>query len=112
MKASKIIIGCSIALLSIFLLSSFLTEHAPQKFLTIRTIEETNGVDSKIIILYEDGRSKEVELEKFHAKNFKSNSKKIHDVVNGIASQGYSLVSHSCGNGDVLIIGTYLFVKK
>jgi len=112
MKNTKIILATALAIVSIFFMSSFLIQKSTEKFLRVRTIEETNGVDSKIIIMYEDGKVKEIELEKFHAKNFTSNSKIIHSAINDIASKGYSLVSFSGGNGDIYIINTYLFVKK
>lgn len=101
------------AILSFFTLSSFFTQQSGNKYLTIRTIEVINGIwDSKIVIMFEDGKVEEIELEKFRSRNFTDNSKKIHDALNYVAGKGYTLISSSSGNGDAVIITSFIFTKN
>jgi hypothetical protein len=113
MKTKRAILTLSAAALTILLLSSFLKPSAQGKYLTVRTIEVFNGIwDSKIVILYEDGKVEEIELEKFRSRNFTDNSKKIHDAINAVANKGYTLISSSSGTGDAVIISSFIFTRN
>jgi hypothetical protein len=95
---------------------AFTSEKTPPpsgyRYLTVRTIEVINGMwDSKIVIIDENGDTEEIALDKFRSKNFTDNSKKIHEVLNQMAARGYRCVSSGSGNGDALIISTYMFEK-
>lgn len=73
----------------------------------MRTWEVNDGA-GKIVIVYEDGKSEEIILEKLHAKTFVANAIKINQAINGIANKGYELVTY--GRGDYFT--EYAFIKK
>lgn len=109
---SKLAIA-GLAIISFIFLSSFYKNETPGGFLTVRTFEVSNGIwDSKIIIINENDKVQEIELEKFRNSTITPNSIKIHQTLNSIIKQGYSLVSNTGGTGDAVVYNTYIFTKK
>lgn len=98
--------------LALFILTSFVTQQTKGSIITVRTIEVANGIwDSKICIVYEDGRTEDIELQKFRDHTFNPNSVKISEVLNRLNGKGYKLISASSGNGDAVLTNTFLFQK-
>lgn len=105
-------IQLAVVAVSIFILTSFVNLPTSGGLVTVRTIEVANGIwDSKICIVYEDGKTEEIELQKFRDHTFAPNSIKISEVLNKLIGKGYTLVSASSGNGDAVITNTFLFKK-
>ena len=99
--------------LALFILTSFATQQTKGSIITVRTIEVANGIwDSKICIVYEDGRTEDIELQKFRDHTFNPNSVKISEVLNRLNGKGYKLISASSGNGDAVLTNTFLFQKQ
>ncbi len=110
MKNRKI--QLALVAISLLILTSFVSQQANGGLVTVRTLEVANGIwDSKICIVYEDGKTEEIELQKFRDHTFSPNSAKINDVLNMLIGKGYSLVSASSGNGDAIITNTFIFKK-
>ena len=80
-----------------------------KNYATMRTIESAIGNFSKIMIVYEDGKTEEIALERSATTNLLNNAIVINNTINTISSKGYELVS-SHGIGDQ--VSTYTFVKK
>lgn len=80
-----------------------------KNYATMRTIESALGNFSKIMIVYEDGKTEEIALERSATNNLLNNAIVINNTINTISSKGYELVS-SHGIGDQ--VSTYTFVKK
>ena len=98
--------------LSLFILTSFVTQQTNGGLVTVRTIEVANGIwDSKICIVYEDGKTEDIELQKFRDHTFNPNSVKINEVLNKLIGKGYKLISASSGNGDAVLTNIFLFQK-
>lgn len=98
--------------ISLLILTSFVSQQTNGGLVTVRTLEVSNGIwDSKICIVYEDGKTEEIELQKFRDHTFSPNSAKINDVLNMLIGKGYSLVSASSGNGDAIMTNTFIFKK-
>lgn len=101
-----------IAICGILLLSSFLNQQAKgNKYLLMRVFEMPKGhpFDSKIIVVYEDGRTEEIQLERSKADNTVIVAKKINETINTIAERGYELVTITSNGGQSY---TYNFVKR
>lgn len=97
---------------ALLILSSFMMPQSNEGFVTVRTIEISNGLfDSKICIVYADGTTEEIELEKFRDRSFGPNTAKINEVLNRLRAKGYTLVSASSGNGDGILTNMYVFKK-
>ena len=98
--------------ISLFILTSFVTKQTNGGYVIVRTLEVANGIwDSKICIVYEDGKTEEIELQKFRDRTFTPNSIKINEEINKLIGKGYTLVSASSGNGDAVITNTFIFKK-
>jgi hypothetical protein len=105
-------IQLALAALCIVVLTSFISLPINSGIVTVRTLEVANGIwDSKICIVYEDGNTEEIELQKFRDHTFNPNSVKINEVLNKLIWKGYTLVSASSGNGDAVITNTFIFKK-
>ena len=68
-------------------------------------------MNSKIIIVYEDGRSEETDLLPFSEKNEVENLKKITATLNKLKSQGYVLISQSTTGEQGSIMIDYTLLK-
>ena len=111
MTKKRIILLALIAT-SLFILTSFVTPQTDGGLVTVRTLEVSNGIwDSKICIVYEDGKTEDVVLQKFRDHTFNPNTVKINEVLNKLIGKGYKLVSSSSGNGDAILTNTFLFQK-
>jgi len=105
-------IQLALVAISLFILTSFVSQQTNGGFVTVRTLEVASGIwDSKICIVYEDGKTEEIALEKFRDRTFGPNSVKINEVLNKLIGKGYSLVSASSVNGDAVITNTFIFKK-
>jgi hypothetical protein len=107
-KSNLTLTACGLLL---FLLAAFASNN-PQptgnKYLTMRTFEASMGGSSKIMIIYEDGTTEELDLDKYRIDNMLPNAVKINQAINKIAGKGYEFVSSSGGEYTSL----YTFVKK
>lgn len=70
-----------------------------------------DNYQGKIVIIDEDGNTKEEKLLKFKPGVFVENSKRIHEAINEVIEKGYKLVGTSGGAGQVFLITTFLFQK-
>ena len=94
--------------LIIILTSAFNSQQSNgNKFLTMRTFQAF-GKGSKIMIVYEDGKTEEIELEKYAVDNFLPNTVKINQAINNISNKGYELFSVTGAE----MVSLYTFVKK
>jgi len=100
-----------ISLSAILLVCLAFSNHTNEQknYATMRTIESALGNFSKIMIVYEDGKTEEIVLERSASTNWLNNSIVINNTINAISNKGYELVS-SHGLGDQ--VSTYTFVKK
>jgi hypothetical protein len=114
MKKNQAYLVLLAAILSVFLLSSFLTQESEVKYLTVKTIEFYGGVfDSKITVVDEMGKTEEYGLEKLRSKNLADNTKTINAVFNSLSKKGYTLVnSTSAGFGTDGLLNTFIFERK
>jgi len=104
---SKVFIT-SLALVSVFFIgSSFNRSEAGNKYATMRTFEGAMG-SAAIVIVYDDGRTEDLDLGSLKGSNMLPNSVKINNAINSIAAKGYELVSTCAGD----YVATYTFVKK
>jgi hypothetical protein len=95
--------------LVIIISSAFISQQSTKnKYLTMRTYQAAVGNGSKILIVYEDGRSEEIELEKYTVSNFLPNTIKINNALNDLSKGGYELVSVTGAE----LVSLYTFVKK
>jgi hypothetical protein len=106
-KTPILFISLSVMLLVSFAFSNRSNEQ--KNYATMRTIESALGNFSKIMIVYEDGKTEEIALERSASTNLLNNAILINNSINAISSKGYELVS-SHGIGDQ--VTTYTFVKK
>jgi hypothetical protein len=108
MKTTRVLTVVISAIAAFFLLTSFLNhQQAQNKYLTLWTTQ--GGLDTKIVIVYEDGNTEEIDLDKFKPSSHTSNAKKINEAINSVANKGYELIAMS---GTDLVTNTYIFVKK
>lgn len=92
----------------ILLLTSAINQDAGQdKYATLR-ISEAGDSNSKMAVVYENGKIEEFEMDSWGSKTFNSNSLKINQALNMLASKGYDLVSSTGGD----YMTNYTFVKK
>ncbi|MCS6934373.1 MAG: hypothetical protein NZM35_04370 [Chitinophagales bacterium] len=68
-------------------------------------------VNSRIIIVYEDGKVEEVELLPFSEKNVIENMRTIVKTLNKISAQGYLLISQSTSGEQGSLVTDYTFHK-
>ncbi|MES2679057.1 MAG: hypothetical protein V4635_04195 [Bacteroidota bacterium] len=81
--------------------------------LTMRTTEVMNGMyDNSIGIVYEDGKTEKIELEKLRIKDLSANLALINKTLNQIVAKGYKLISTAEGGGDGINMTTYTFSKE
>lgn len=106
-KTPFVFISLSAMLLVCLAFSNHTNEQ--MNYATMRTIESALGNFSKIMIVYEDGKTEEIALERSTTNNLLNNAIVINNTINAISSKGYELVS-SHGIGDQ--VSTYTFVKK
>ena len=111
MTITKILVVTTILTTIILLTTAFKRQESGlNKYVTMVTYEaEISKSDSKIIIVYEDDKIEEIELERFRPDNFGSNATKINKALNSLASKGYELVSTT---GLDIHRAMYTFVKK
>jgi len=99
------------AIVSFFALSSFLKAPEEKKqYATLRVFEPYAGsasFDARIIIVFEDGKVEEIDIDKFKSSNLAANTKKINETINQVSNKGYELISVSSGN-----CTTYTFLKN
>lgn len=106
-KTPFVFISLSAMLLVCLAFSNHTNEQ--MNYATMRTIESALGNFSKIMIVYEDGKTEEIALERSTTNNLLNNAIVVNNTINAISSKGYELVS-SHGIGDQ--VSTYTFVKK
>lgn len=113
MKTTHKLITGTLAFIGIIMLSSFLNPDPANKFLTVKSVEIPNGLyDSYIVTIDENGKTEEVELEKFRPRNIISNAVKLSDIINKVANKGYELHSFTSTSDATFMVNTYLFIKK
>lgn len=113
MKTKHTLLIILITLSGFLIFSSFLTPQTQNKFLTVKSVESLSGlIDSFILIIDENGKTEEIELEKFRAKNITSNALKLSEIINNKGAKGYELVTATSSGDQYIIVNTYIFVKK
>ncbi|MBL7778381.1 MAG: hypothetical protein JNK66_08830 [Chitinophagales bacterium] len=68
-------------------------------------------VNARIVIVYEDGKSEEVELLPFSEKNVTENMRTVVKTLNKISAQGYLLISQSTSGEQGSLVTDYTFHK-
>jgi hypothetical protein len=108
-KTAKFITATLTLILIILLTSAFNKQQGSgNKYLTMRTFQAAMGGSSKIMIVYEDGKTEEIELEKYSVSNFLPNTVKINKAINDISNKGYELFSVTGAE----MVSLYTFIKK
>jgi hypothetical protein len=108
--AIKILAATIVLTGTIFLTTAFKGQESSQnKYASMLTWEAEIGGSSKIIIVYEDNKTEEIELEKFKIGNFTGNTIKVNTAINNLASKGYELISST---GLDTQRAMYTFIKK
>lgn len=92
----------------LFVTTSFKMLGTESKYATMR-VYESNNTKGKIVIVYEDGKMEEIELNIWTFKHMSDNSVKINQTLNNIASKGYDLVAIT---GTPINVTIYEFIKK
>lgn len=72
----------------------------------------TGFISAKIIIVYEDGKSEEVELLPYNEKNALENMKRITATLNALKAKGYFLISQDTSGEQGAILSDYTFLKQ
>lgn len=72
----------------------------------------TGFIAAKIIIVYEDGRTEEVELLPYNEKNATENLKRITATLNALKAKGYFLISQDTSGEQGAIVSDYTFLKQ
>ena len=99
----KVIITSIALSLAFIMVSAFKPNNVANKYATIRIYEG----QSKIVMVY-DGKTEELKINKPSPDNIVSNTAKINEVINLMASKGYELISQSGGDSNHM----YTFIKK
>jgi hypothetical protein len=112
MKTKFIFIGIvafAAGLCAIFSLSSFTSQADGPQYTTMKVLEYSAIYDPRILIVYENGKTEEIDLEKpKNSGNITNNVRKINETLNKLSKKGYHLHSFT---GE-LNFATYLFEKK
>jgi hypothetical protein len=69
-------------------------------------------INSKIFIVYEDGKLETIELLPFSEKNEVENLKKIGNTLNEIKKKGYLLMSATTTGEQGALVTDYVFLKQ
>jgi hypothetical protein len=101
---TKVLLG-SLGLIVFLFISFSFVQSDGKSYLIVRTQESAMG-DTKLIIVYENGKTEEQEIGRM--KEFIPNAVKINQVFNKLGAQGYELVSSTGGD----ILSTFTFVKR
>ncbi len=72
----------------------------------------TGFIAAKIIIIYEDGKSEEVELLPYNEKNATENLRRITATLNAMKAKGYFLISQDTSGEQGAIVSDYTFLKQ
>lgn len=92
---------------------------AKSGYATMRVFDCNKGVGmgggylpAKIVIVYEDGSTEEVELQSYNEKNEIENLKRINETLNRLKNKGYFLISQSTTGEQGSLIIDYTFLKQ
>lgn len=72
----------------------------------------TGFIAAKIIIVYEDGKTEDVELLPYNEKNATENLRRITATLNAMKAKGYFLISQDTSGEQGAIISDYTFLKQ
>jgi hypothetical protein len=110
MKTTTKFLTATLTLALIIILASAFNKQqgSGNKYLTMRAFQATIGKGSKIIIVYENGKTEEIELEKYNVDNFLANTITINQAINNVSSKGYELISVTGAE----LTSLYTFVKR
>ncbi len=113
MKNLKIANLVLILAVIVFLMSSYIVKpENSQSIMTMRVTEVMNGMyDNSISIVYEDGKTENIQLQKLKYKDLHQNLAVINKTVNDLTLKGYTLFSTAQCGGDGMITTTYTFLK-
>ena len=113
MKTKTIISIAVIAIISCLLVSFKSLQQSPKKFVMVRIIElpPANLYASKMVIVYEDGKTEEYVLDQFKSNTLAKNTKTINDMINDFIVKGYQLENANSNLTDGGLFSTYLFSK-
>lgn len=110
---TKHILFAALIISGFLIFSSFSQQEQSNKYLLVKSVECWSGlVDSYIITIDENGKTEQIELEKFRPKNIASNAIKLNEVINKIGANGYELKSTTSTGDQNFIIKDYYFMKK
>ena len=109
----------------IFLVLSFLLfaqlTHAQDKggYATMRVFDCNKGVSlgsgyltARIFIVYEDNTTEDIPILPYSEKNELENLKKVNQVINGLKSKGYFLISQYTTGEQGNLVSDYTFLKQ
>jgi hypothetical protein len=107
MKKTETKAGVAVIIFSfiIFLTSSFYKSETGNKYLLVCV---NSNLGSQISIVYEDGKTEQIDLESYSQKNALTNALKISQTINNIANKGYELAFTIGGD----LNSTFVFQKK
>jgi hypothetical protein len=89
------------------------TPEGGAKYATMRTFEGFGLYESKIVIVYADGKSDEIALATIKQKNVVDNLTKINNALNDLNSKGYKpLFASSELVNDYGVVTTYTLEKQ
>ncbi len=111
MKTTKTpILLAALTLVSVILFTSAITQQksSANTYITMHTLQVPVGIDSKICIVYEDGQTEVIELNRYTNKNIPLNLVIINEAINNISKKGYDLISVTGAETSSI----YTFVKK
>ena len=72
----------------------------------------TGYITARILIVYEDGKTEEVELQHYSEKTELDNLKKVNEVLNKMKAAGYFLIAQSTTGDQGALITDYTFMKQ
>jgi hypothetical protein len=105
---TKLMMATAALTLIVFLTSFNKPQTNGNKYLIMRAYEGAMGGGSKIVIVYEDGKTEEQDIDVSKPSNYLPNAVKLAQSINYIATKGYELVTSSSGDFQ----STYVFIKK
>ncbi len=69
-------------------------------------------IAAKVFIVYEDGTTEDLPLLPYSERNELENLKKINQIINGLKSKGYFLISQYTTGDQGNLISDYTFLKQ
>ena len=72
----------------------------------------TGFIAAMVFIVYEDGTTENIPILPYSEKNELENLKKVNQIINGLKSKGYFLISQYTTGEQGNLVSDYTFLKQ